>query len=465
MPAFVGQLTNDSSYDDVAHAIIAEAKRRGHTRDEAIGEVADGIQESQLDPQAHNPAGPWDGIYQQDGGYPGRFDANTQITGFMDRLDAKRTSPGHGDIWLNIFWLQQRPSEPSAQQAYDNGRQGYLTEIKSRTAEATRLVNKYWDDAPQGEPTVPNAPATPQNRPDFNEYPIWLTGNSQDRQGTDVDLWLLHTEQGHFNDDNAAVDLRNFLESSKGSGNPVSYHYTGRTARDGGTTVIDCVDTDLASWSVGNSNNRSINYCFAGSDIGWTREEWLEQMGAISAAAYLFVQDAAKYPKLKVAVIADPYSDPPGAADHNYCSVYLQDGNNHSDVGPNFPWDVFKAEVAKYSVGAAPEPDSPPQPSSAPTGTPDYAKLAYEQLGGLIDPATGLATGWPQLGKNGQGQNLTVVDALAGLIVRVHNLEAALAAQTPLPAPKPAGGKPAAKKAPAKKAPAKKTATGKAPKK
>lgn len=149
-------LTLDSSYDDVAQAILAEVKRRGYTRDEAIGVIADGIQESGLRPRAHNPAGPWDGIYQQDASYPGRFDANTQITGFLDRLDIKRASPGHGDIWLNIFWLQQAPARASAQAAYDRGRKAYLTEIQSRTAEATRLVNAYFD-AGEPEPVATNA--------------------------------------------------------------------------------------------------------------------------------------------------------------------------------------------------------------------------------------------------------------------------------------------------------------------
>ena len=107
------KLTLDSSYEDVAQAIVAEAMRRDYTRDEAIAVTATAIQESSLRPRAHNPAGPWDGIYQQDGSYPGRYAADTQITAFFDRLDVKRRSPGRDDIWLNIFWLQQRPSESS----------------------------------------------------------------------------------------------------------------------------------------------------------------------------------------------------------------------------------------------------------------------------------------------------------------------------------------------------------------
>src|SRR5262245_60437966 len=43
---------------------------------------------------------------------------------------------------------------------------------------------------------------------------------------------------------------------------------------------------------------------------------------------------------------------------------------------------------------------------------PDYATLGYEQLAGPRG-ADGYGHGWPQLGQNTAGQNLTVVDALA----------------------------------------------------
>lgn len=225
---------------------------------------------------------------------------------------------------------------------------------------------------------------TDQNRPDYNEFPKWCD-NNQDRGGTDIDLWLLHTQEGGGGD-RAAEDLADFLISTEAGSNPVSYHYTGSQASDGGVTIVDVVDTDLASWSVGNSNDRSINFCFAGSSTSWTRDQWMKQAKVIDVAAYLFVQDCAKYPKLQARVIAPNYSAPPGAADHNYCTVYLKDGNNHTDVGPNFPWDVFTAAVAKYTTAAAPPP--PPPPPADPFGAwvasaTDRELLEYivEQLG------------------------------------------------------------------------------------
>jgi N-acetyl-anhydromuramyl-L-alanine amidase AmpD len=379
----LGQLTLNSSYDDVAQALIGECARRGYGRDEAIGVTADGIQESALRPRAHNPAGPWDGIYQQDGSYPGRFDANTQITGFLDRLDDKRKSPGHGDIWLNIFWLQQRPGEKTAADAYAHGRQAYLTEIKSRTAEATRLVDLYW-------PANGGVPPVPDNRPDFNEYPMW-SANSQDRAGTKIDLWLIHTQEGPGNADSLAKYLQ---------GNQVSYHYTiSEDPTDHGVTVVDVVDTDEASWSVLSANNRSINLCFAGSSVSWTRDQWLAQSRAIDVAAYLAVQDCKKY-GIGTKVVPPPYTTgTPGISDHQYVTQVLKDGT-HTDVGPTFPWDVFGAAVNKYATGASdpqPEPAAPNPPVPAPLSDRDLAQQTWDQL----------RVEWPQLG----GQ--TLVNALA----------------------------------------------------
>jgi N-acetyl-anhydromuramyl-L-alanine amidase AmpD len=223
-------------------------------------------------------------------------------------------------------------------------------------------------------------PVTDPNRPDFNEYPVW-SNNSQPRNGTKVDLFLLHTNEGNFNADG----LAHWLDA-----NNVSYHYTiSEDYNDHGVTVCDVVDTDLAAWSVGNSNNRTINLCFAGSKAAWTRDQWLQQSRSIDVAAYLAVQDCKKY-GLPPKVIAPPYnSDPPGIADHRYCTQHLKDGNNHVDVGDNFPWDVFTAAVNKYASGApAPQPQPQPgvpvpdQPKNLDQEIWDQLRLRWNMLGG-----------------------------------------------------------------------------------
>jgi N-acetyl-anhydromuramyl-L-alanine amidase AmpD len=234
--------------------------------------------------------------------------------------------------------------------------------------------------APMPAPTEdPRLAALAAVKPDFNEYPNW-SNNTQDRAGTTVDLFLLHTEEGDMNADDLVKWMAN---------NGVSYHYAGsEDPNDHGVTIVDMVDTDQASWSVMNSNDRAINFCFAGSYTAWSRDDWLNKAGkVIEAAAYLAVADGIKY-GFGANVIAAPYADPPGIADHNYCSVYLRDGNNHSDVGPNFPWDVFKQRVAYYSAAAnaqpQPEPPAAPDPHPNPTPAPTPYDPTQNAVGEIL---------------------------------------------------------------------------------
>lgn len=277
-------------------------------------------------------------------------------------------------------------------------------------------------------------------RPDFNEYPNW-SDNCQSRNGTAPDLWLNHTEEGNMNADSLVTWMKD---------NGVSYHYAGsQDPVDGGVTIVDMVDTDDASWSVMNSNNRAINFCYAGSYSNWTRDTWMSRAGkVIDVAAYLFVQDCIRYPSLLkngVPQVIVPYTDGPGLADHRYCSLYLKDGNNHGDVGgpqqppwTGFPWDYQANRVAYYwsvatagTVPVTPNPTDPtpvipqPQVPTCPTGDAALRLLLEQQLGPW-DDVTGRFTGWPQLGgdvealkvlqgKVDAGVALSQVDALAVL--------------------------------------------------
>src|SRR5262249_3462018 len=94
-----------------------------------------------IEPKAISPNGLWESIFQQDASYPGSADPNIAISAFFDRLGAKGGAAS-SDIWKSIFWLQQRPAEPSAESAYAHGRKGYLVEIQSQLMPATRLYNQ-----------------------------------------------------------------------------------------------------------------------------------------------------------------------------------------------------------------------------------------------------------------------------------------------------------------------------------
>jgi hypothetical protein len=134
----LGALTPDSSPRQVAAAIIGEAHRRGYSRHQITAILADALQESNLNPRAQSPNTLWYGIFQQDSSYPGRHNPNLAIAEFFNRLD-RHGGPASPDIWKSIFWLQQRPGEPSAQAAFAHGRQAYLREIQRQLPRAGAL--------------------------------------------------------------------------------------------------------------------------------------------------------------------------------------------------------------------------------------------------------------------------------------------------------------------------------------
>ncbi|KMO75693.1 hypothetical protein MCHLDSM_03220 [Mycolicibacterium chlorophenolicum] len=137
----LGALTVNSGPREVAAAIIHEAQRRGYSPYQTTAILADAIQESNLSPKAKSPNGLWESIFQQDASYPGRRNPNLAIAEFFNRLD-KHGGPSSRDIWKSIFWLQQRPGDPSAEIAYARGRQEYLSEIQSKHGAAVGMYHE-----------------------------------------------------------------------------------------------------------------------------------------------------------------------------------------------------------------------------------------------------------------------------------------------------------------------------------
>jgi hypothetical protein len=270
-------------------------------------------------------------------------------------------------------------------------------------------------------------------------------GNScQGRGGRRPDLFLLHTQQGN----GTAESLANYLNNPD---NGVSYHYT---VRDG--VVVDVVDTDLASWSVGDANGRSINLCFAGSFAEWSREEWLERKADLRIAAWFAVQDARKY-RFEPRWLGSGgryRQGNQGVADHQYVTDVIGWGT-HTDCGPGFPGDVFEQYLAEYAGAALTAPEGDEMPSvediakavwSHRLQTPDGSRTetagnllswgdkhtadAVDQLAGPGSAAQrdGLTpTGWPQLGTNDAGHPRSVVDGLAAALSELALLTAGLA--------------------------------------
>lgn len=381
------------SKDDYARAIIAEGRRRGITpRGIQIG-LATAYVESdfimyanEADPDSLNY--PHEDL-SEDENSTGLFQQRAPWWGTVaDRMDAARSA---GLFFAALAKLDyNNPSRSPGSYAQSVQQSAFPDRYDQRFNDAVALYNRL-----EASVVV--------DRPDFNEYPIW-SDNNQSRGDTKVDLFLLHTQEGDSNAD----QLARYCGNPAPGGDPkkaVSYHYTvSEDANDHGVTVVDVVDTDYASWSVGNANNRSINLCFAGSKAAWTRQDWLTKAPkAIAAAAYLAAQDCKKY-GIKPYVILPPYDvDPPGISDHRYVTEHLGWGN-HTDVGDGFPWDVFIAAVNKYSGNET------VTPGFTYPSTEVMIREIWEQLRGPE------AKGWPQLGKNTKGENLSLVDAIAKMV-------------------------------------------------
>lgn len=245
----------------------------------------------------------------------------------------------------------------SATAYYGNDYNGHRDHVHTRQAKPIPLPTAA---------TTPPAPAADDLRPDFNEYPIW-SPNGSSRGGVKPDLILLHTEEGGTTKDGADRLARWMARPDVA----VSYHYAiSMDAEDRGVTVVDCRDTDTASWSALSANARSINIVFAGSKAAWSRAEWIKWADrAIDVAAYLAAQDCAKYPSIPKRVITPPYGPPGGVSDHRYVTRYLKDGT-HTDVGgpmgppwSGFPWDLFEAAFHKYAGTTPPPVTAPPTPA------------------------------------------------------------------------------------------------------
>lgn len=101
---------------------------------------------------------------------------------------------------------------------------------------------------------------------------------------------------------------------------------------------------------------------------------------------------------------------PEGASPFGNCDMNSADG-----LDP----DAFAAACGIGQETPVTPPTSPDAPAVVPPPIPsdvDYLRLVYEQLCGTIDPSTGYGAGWPQLGKNPDGSNRYLTDAVAAIL-------------------------------------------------
>lgn len=192
------------------------------------------------------------------------------------------------------------------------------------------------------------------------------------------------------------------------------------TSRTGSYHVMVGVDgerirqntDDWATWSTGNKGNDILlHLCFVGS-ASQTRDEWLAQDKMLRAGATVVRYWADKY---NIPLRRVDAAHLPGILGHGDTRVW--GGTDHTDPGPNFPYDV----LIQYAIDLGTQPPVvPPNPDN---GGPLMALTDAEQRELLdntrwIKQQLGPNIWGPDssLGKNGKGEELTLRDGLAAHI-------------------------------------------------
>lgn len=122
-----------------------------------------------------------------------------------------------------------------------------------------------------------------------------------------------------------------------------SYH---RLVDSHARILIENTD-DWVTWSTGNKGNYIGLHLSFVAYAGMTRQQWLAEMDMLDAGAWQVAQWCREH-DIPAEFIGPSglQAGEPGISDHN--STRIWGGTDHTDPGPNFPWDVFLGIVNDY---------------------------------------------------------------------------------------------------------------------
>ena len=175
-------------------------------------------------------------------------------------------------------------------------------------------------------------------------------------------LWaVLHTSEGGESD-NAAENLASFLgrpgdrPNGRGGVYGSSYHAIFDTDR-----ILPAVPYGIVAYSAGGGNAQGIHACFPGK-ANQTREQWLDPVSRamIRQCATWLVDVAMEFgiPVHYKMTSSQMRNKERGLGDH-YTVTAAFGKSTHTDVGPNFPWDILFSEI---NAVLTPKPLPPPKP-------------------------------------------------------------------------------------------------------
>ena len=202
---------------------------------------------------------------------------------------------------------------------------------------------------------------------------IHTTENGDQTRAEDVAQWQINTRTG-------------------------SYH----VIVDSFATRLRCNTDDWSTWSTGNKGNDVLLHCAAVARASWSRSTWLAHDVLLNGIAIVVAHWLKNY-GWPVEYDAD-VDTLPGITDHDATREW--GGTDHTDPGPNFPWDVLLDKVARV-LSPTPEKETAmtPEERSLLIEIRDLARVIRDQLTG---PGSA-APGWPQ------GGNRTLYDLTAAI--------------------------------------------------
>ncbi len=124
-------------------------------------------------------------------------------------------------------------------------------------------------------------------------------------------------------------------------------------------SIVQCVDTANRSHTAlyhGNLWGFHVEIC----GTRQTRAQWLDEVSRATirktAEVCLWLMHTHGIPLTRLATSAVRSPSAKGFVDHNDWTVgWPEDGGSHTDVGPEFPWDVLFADIRDLEDGMTPE--------------------------------------------------------------------------------------------------------------
>lgn len=296
-------------------------------------------------------------------------------TFFVDNPDAL-AQPKYtflGPVW---YWTVERPKLNSLCDADDlvgvtkaiNGGTNNLADRRARLTLAKTLGDKILPTKGGGVATL---------------YDLDLSasfGFGGYRSTSALQRVVIHTTENSF-----GTPARNVAEWQART-ETGSYHYLVDTTG----TRVRCNTDNWITWSTGNNagNLHGLNLSFVGYAAS-TRAQWLAQKKMLRAGAAIVADWCKKYniPVMKVTTAR-------GICGHGDLRAF--GGTDHTDPGPNFPWDVFLGYVRDAQSGTTPTPTTPSEGGTMSNLSEKRTQYVLDQLVGFKKKSNGLPTyeGW-----------------------------------------------------------------------